>query len=75
MTADIEQIRHSIASYRHYHWTVDEFHKITAADILTEDDRIELIEGALLERAPIGDGHASQVNYLRNYLPHKLCCD
>ena len=72
MTADIEQMRQSTALYRRYHWTVDEFHKITAAGVLTEDDRIELIEGALLERAPIGSGHAGRVNYLSNYLPHKL---
>ena len=66
MTANIEQIRQSTALYRHYHWTVDEFHKITAAGVLTEDDRIELIEGELLEMAPIGSGHASHVKRLNH---------
>jgi Uma2 family endonuclease len=32
--------------------------------LLTEDDRVELIDGEIVEMAPIGDRHAGTVDYL-----------
>ena len=49
-----------------HHLSVDDFHKLGEAGILHEDDRVELIEGALIDMAPIGAGHAGQVNRLTN---------
>ena len=37
---------------------VVEYHRMGAAGILHEDDRVELIEGELIAMAPIGDHHA-----------------
>jgi Uma2 family endonuclease len=48
--------------------TVSEFHHMGQAGILTEDDRIELIEGALIEMVPIGSRHASVVDELNHRL-------
>ena len=45
-------------------FTVDEFHRMAEAGILGEDDRVELIEGELIEMAPIGSRHAACVNRL-----------
>lgn len=45
-------------------FTVAEFHKLGEAGILDEDDRIELIEGELIQMAPIGSLHAGTVNHL-----------
>lgn len=45
-------------------FTVAEYHKLGDAGILDEDDRIELIEGELVQMAPIGDLHAGTVNHL-----------
>jgi Uma2 family endonuclease len=39
--------------------TTDRFHKMVATGVLTKSDRIELIEGELLEMAPIGAQHAA----------------
>jgi Uma2 family endonuclease len=41
--------------------TVDEFHKMAAAQILSEKDRIELIEGEMIQVAPIGAKHFSKL--------------
>ncbi len=50
-----------VVAQRH-RWTVDEYRKLADAGIFTEDDRIGLINGELIEMAPIGDQHAGQVN-------------
>ncbi len=42
-------------------FTVDEYHRMTEAGILHEDDRIELLDGDTVEMAPIGDQHAGCV--------------
>jgi|GEM_PF-2218883 len=54
------------------HWKLStgEYHQMIAAGILQEDARIELIEGELIDMAPIGPLHASvssQINMDRNY--------
>ncbi len=43
-------------------FTVDEFYKMADAGIFNEDDRVELIDGEILEMAPIGTWHLGCVN-------------
>lgn len=52
---------------------VDEYHRLGEAGILHEDDRIELIEGELVEMAPIGGEHATIVSILTMILARQ--CD
>ena len=42
-------------------FTVDEYYQMARAGILHEDDRVELIEGEILEMTPIGRRHAAGV--------------
>lgn len=42
-------------------FTVDEFNRLTDAGILSEDDRVELIEGELIRMSPIGKRHGACV--------------
>ena len=51
-----------------YKWTVDDYHKLGEAGILTEDSRVELIEGELIEMAPIHGPHMGTVNRLNKML-------
>jgi len=45
-------------------FTVEEYHRMAEAGILSEDDRVELIEGELVTMSPIGSRHAGVVDRL-----------
>ncbi len=43
---------------------VDDYHRMAEAGIFGENKRIELIDGELIDMAPIGQGHAALVSGL-----------
>lgn len=45
-----------------HRFTVDEYHKMAENGVLTEDDRVELIDGEIIDMAPIGELHFGHVN-------------
>ena len=45
-------------------FNLDEYHRMEQAGILGEDDRLELLEGEIVEMAPIGSRHQGTVNRL-----------
>lgn len=45
-------------------FTVDEFYRLADAGILGEDDRVELIDGGIVEMSPIGTRHSACVDRL-----------
>jgi hypothetical protein len=47
-----------------HRFTVHDFHRMGESGILTETDRVELIEGEIVEMTPIGARHASTVKRL-----------
>ena len=47
---------------------VDEYYAMAEAGILTEDDRVELLDGEIVTMAPIGSLHASCVDMLTRIL-------
>jgi len=48
--------------------TVAEYHRMGEVGILTERDRVELIEGQLIAKSPIGSRHSGTVNWLSRRL-------
>lgn len=53
-------------------FTVDEYHQMAQAGILDEDDRLELIDGEIVEMTPIGARHAECVDRLTDLFFHTL---
>lgn len=53
----------SIQIERRY-FKVDEYHRMGEAGVFSEDDRVELVEGEIVEMTPIGRRHASCVGRL-----------
>jgi Uma2 family endonuclease len=53
--------------------SVEQFHEMGRAGILAEDSRVELIDGELIDMAPIGSRHASVVSQLTMLLSRQ--CD
>ncbi|MFB3905144.1 MAG: Uma2 family endonuclease [Acidobacteriota bacterium] len=51
-----------------YRFSVDDFYRMAEANILTEDDRVELIDGEVIEMTPIGARHAACVKKLTETL-------
>jgi Uma2 family endonuclease len=45
-------------------FTVDDYYRMAEAGILRDDDRVELIEGEIIQMPPIGSPHASVVDRL-----------
>lgn len=53
-------------------FTVDEYHAMARAGVFGEDDRLELIEGEIVEVAAIGSRHAACVKRLIRLLVEKV---
>lgn len=49
---------------RRHRLTVDDYYRMAEAGILHEDSRVELIEGDIIDMAPIGSPHAGAVKRL-----------
>jgi Uma2 family endonuclease len=52
--------------------SVEEYHKIGEAGVLGEDDRVELIDGEMIEMAPIGSRHVAKVNRFARLLSRSV---
>jgi len=53
---------------RTHNFTVDQYHRMGEAGVFCEDDRVELIDGQVVEMTPIGPRHAGCVNRLTGLL-------
>lgn len=52
--------------------TVNDYHKMGEAGILSEDDRVEIISGEMIDMAPIGSAHAACIRHLLYFFAPQL---
>ena len=51
-----------------YRFTVADYYAMVNGGILAENDRVELLDGDIIDMPPIGDWHAASVNRLNNLM-------
>lgn len=56
----------------HFKLSVEDYYRMGEAGIFDEDDRVELIEGEIIEMSPIGSFHAGMGARLSEWLMSKL---
>jgi Uma2 family endonuclease len=61
----------SVQLQKHY-FNVDEYYRMAQAGVFSEDDRVELIEGEVVEMSPIGSTHQGCVDELSSLITGKL---
>ena len=64
MAAQVERLRRP--------FTVDEYHRMADAGIFGPEERVELIDGEIIQMSPIGPGHAGCVINLNRLLITRL---
>jgi Uma2 family endonuclease len=55
--------------------SVEDYHRMIDAGILTEDDKVELLEGAIIEMSPEGPPHHTACDRLNRFLVRGLTTD
>jgi Uma2 family endonuclease len=61
----------SVQLQKHY-FNVDEYYRMGQAGVLSEDQRVELIEGEVVETSPIGSTHQGCVDELSSLIAEKM---
>ncbi len=55
---------------RRHRFSLEDYHRMVEAGILGEEDRVELIDGELVEMTPVGTRHAETVSRLVRFFVH-----
>lgn len=55
-----------------HRFTVDDYYRMGEAGVLGEDDRVELIDGEIIDLSPVGSRHAACVKRLNHLLASRL---
>ena len=55
-----------------HRFSVDEYHRMGEARVFPEDDRVELIDGEIVDMTPIGSRHAACVDRLNRLLDRRV---
>ncbi|MBK8908281.1 MAG: Uma2 family endonuclease [Rhodospirillales bacterium] len=56
------------ASYQRHKLSVSDFHRMEGAGVFAPEERVELVEGEIIDMSPIGSAHAGVVDFLAERL-------
>lgn len=62
----------AIQSPHPHRYTVADYHRMGEAEIIAPNDRVELIQGEIIDMTPIGSGHAGIVNKLNSIFAQQV---
>jgi Uma2 family endonuclease len=68
----MEQIIYPVNALKAKLWTVDDYHRMVKTGILTGSDRVELLEGQIIEMNPQLPPHAATTQHAFRYLDRLL---
>jgi Uma2 family endonuclease len=71
-TAAMQTTRDQPAAATLHRFDVDDYHRMAAAGMLSPEDRVELIEGEIVDMAPIGTEHAATTAILNELVSRAL---
>src|SRR5207247_6553593 len=71
-TSSAERRGTMAGAVKRHRFTIDQYHRIGEAGILSEDEPVELIAGEIVVREPIGSRHAGTVNRLNRLWTSRL---
>ncbi len=57
---------------KHYPISVELYHIMAERGTFAPDDRVELIDGEIIEMSPIGSRHARVVDFLNDFLARRI---
>jgi len=58
--------------FQKHHFNVHDYHRMVEVGLLSEDSRVELIDGEIVEMSPIGSAHGGTVNRTSTFLIRTL---
>lgn len=53
-------------------WNVQEYEKIIELGILTEEDKVELLNGNIVRTSPVGNAHAAHVDRIEEWIKDQI---
>jgi len=62
----------SIVKLEDHRWTIDQFHAMIETGILTENDKVELLFGKIVNMSPVGKAHAAIVKKVNRVFTHRF---
>jgi Uma2 family endonuclease len=72
LKSDPEEVSEMAVALLRRRFTVDEYHRMAEVGILQHDERVELIDGEIIEMGPIGAPHGRCVIYLTEVFVRRL---
>lgn len=66
------RLKPALSPYPMHRLTIDQYHEMIDSGVLTEDDRVELLEGWLVEKMPQNPSHGGTIRVVKDLIEASL---